>query len=113
VAVTNEFIVPGQVGSEPTSAAYVALPKGWLAPERVRERVAAVVVARERVASLEEQFTALDAQTRPPDELVVVDSDATRKCSRCSSVSKPVERASSHLARTVAAPTASRRELWR
>ena len=41
------------------------------------EQVAAVVVVRERVASLEELFAALDAQTRPPDELVVVDSDAT------------------------------------
>ena len=45
--------------------------------ETKSERVAAVVVARERVASLEALFTALDAQTRPPDELVVVDSDAT------------------------------------
>jgi rhamnopyranosyl-N-acetylglucosaminyl-diphospho-decaprenol beta-1,3/1,4-galactofuranosyltransferase len=43
----------------------------------VSERVAAVVVARERVASLEAMFAALGAQTRPPDELVVVDSDAT------------------------------------
>ena len=43
----------------------------------VSERVAAVVVAREHVASLEALFAALDAQTRMPDELVAVDTDAT------------------------------------
>jgi glycosyltransferase involved in cell wall biosynthesis len=52
------------------------MPKGG-SHLSISERVAAVVVARERVASLEELFAALDAQTRPPDELVVVDSDAT------------------------------------
>jgi hypothetical protein len=37
----------------------------------------AVVVARERVGSLEALFAAVDAQTRPAGELVVVDTDAT------------------------------------
>jgi GT2 family glycosyltransferase len=43
----------------------------------VSERVAAVVAAHDRVASLETLFAALDEQTRRPDELVVLDSDAT------------------------------------
>jgi glycosyltransferase involved in cell wall biosynthesis len=41
------------------------------------QHVTAVVVARERVESLEELFRALEHQTRPPDSVLIVDSDAT------------------------------------
>lgn len=45
--------------------------------ETSRQHVAAVVVANARVSSLEEVLTALREQTRPPDSVLIVDSQAT------------------------------------